>query len=695
MDKRVCKFMQIDRALAPARERSLRKIRDVIASSRDGTAPSEPVIPVDAQGWETVLVDAGITNKAHELFEALSLARALDVNAPSIIGNQLRRSLMQAFDVFDGLLHSIEQLSWFVPPVGQERDRHLTRLISASANEAISGLIEVLTSAGVSASDEEWRKKADNLIAFADKLADRSQVERKGDDVVALVFGAPSEQFTDRRGVIDSSRIRAFFAHRPEALEAISRRMLTSLIGDADVPPPDAAVYAASFALSERPLICHEVARETLSEISHRFAADPDSTAEALARRFEGVKNSASTHFHGIVPTATRREEALSGGEQARLSLELFRLASEGPLRQTGWSYLELRGHPARRAPSLSKLRELLVADGSRLGRLIANGIHTEWRNPSAHEEHHWDSERECIVVAERTATVAEIDSATGYALSVMQGFETGLACARLLDDELARRLDMEPAVREPPLVDMRIRSDFARQGLLVWDTEWRSGEVKVIVEDDLNRNLHHVLAGTLGAAFETTSRVRWQIKERYGDHLLDISPEAIQAARKLLPRGAVSGQIDVNVLLPLVASFKISNGESAADVALDVTRLALKHPLGIAQDYAKAIILSETAAVTRLVDALDVSELALKATWDLVGDDGDQQRVRAHLKEALAVTKALSRGNRAQFMSLKHHLNSLYETYHALPDRPLRCPVENYGENSDRSRPYPENDRG
>ncbi len=673
---RTLQLAAIDDTHAPARERALRAVRRAVAASTENASVAEPVIPVDADGWEAVLADAGVANKAHQLIAWLTRARTLNVNDPSIIGGELRRALVHASEVLDRLQRSVEQAAWFVPPTGRDSDRHLMERIAGRASEALACFIDALTSAGTAACAEQWRMSADELASLADELADRGVVDAADDDAVALVFGAPAERFTDRRGVIDSARIRAFYADRPEALEAISRRLLSSLIGDVGVSPPDAAVYAASFTLSERPLICHEVARETLAEISRRFAADPEATGEALARRFEGIKNSASTHFDGMAPTATRIEQTQSDGERARLKLELYRLAAEGPLRQTGWSYLELRGHAPRRTPSLAEVRDMLMADGSPLAVLIAGGIHVEWRNPSAHEEHHWDAERECIAVADGTATIAEVEAATGYALSVMHGFETGLACARLRVDELAQRLKGEPAVHEPPLVDMRVRSAFARQGLWVWDTNWRGDGVEVVLEDDLDRALHRVLAGLLGAALEAPAQTRWQISERDGDHLLDISMDAIDAARTQLPGGARHGPIDVNVLLPLAAASKTAAGESGADVALDVTRLALKHPLGVAQNEATAIVRQETVTVDRLVDALDVAARMLAATWDLIGTDGGQSAVLAHLEEAREAASAWRRGERARFIRLEYYLNRLYDSYHALPDRPLRAPV-------------------
>ncbi len=665
--------LAIDAGHAAARERALRGVRNALHANSDHAGTSDGVIPVDARGWEAVLFDAGVAPAAVAFVDALVAARALDVNDPQVIGGQLRRALLNAVALHDQLLRRVEQASWFIPPTGRERDRKALERIAAVAPVAIRDLIDNLTTASRATGRECWRDSGDGLSAFAAALADRPGVD-DADDAVELVFGAPAERFRDRRGLIDSARIRAFFADRPDELERISRRLLTSLI-DADTLPPDAAVYAASFTLSERPLICHEVARETLGEISSRFAADPDATASALARRFRGVRDSASTHFDGLVPTAARLHHAAKDGESARLAVDLYRLAAEGPLRQTGWAYLELRGHPARDTPTLAEVRDLLVADGTPLALLIADGIHTEWRNPSAHEEYHWDAMQKRIITASGPVTRAEVEAATGYAMSVMHGFETGLACARQRIPDLARRLESEAAVHEPPLVDMRVRSAFARQALWVWDTEWRGDDVEVIVDDDLDRHLHSVLAGILAAAFEAPPQTRWRIHESNSERAIEVAPEAVAASREVL--GAPHwGPLDVNVLVPLLAAAKTAAGEPVGEVARDVTRLTLKHPLGIAQDEAQAIVRQQGDAVDRLIDALDVAERALAATWALLEGDGHQRHVLEHLRKAHQAAAAWRRGERARFISLEHHLNALFDAYHALPHRPLRVPV-------------------
>lgn len=328
---------EIDVRLATARDRALRKVREAVAQTTTQIVMVAPVIPVTRAGWETVLADAEISRTLHDFVNSLRRAREVDPNDRSVIGGVLRRMLMDSARLFEELFKGLEAASWFVPPNGQEQDREVLEQIRAMGTAAFDQLIEALTATVAATSGETWQDRVQRLAGLGMHLTERDDVASGDEDILSLLFGAPAEAFTDARGVIDSSRIRAAYAERPHELDQISRRLLTALIGDAGVPPPDASVYAAAFSLSGRPLICHEVARETVAEITQRFEVYPEATGGALARRFAGINNSASTHFDGIAPTLTRLEGAQRETERARLTLDLYRQIAEGPLRNIGW----------------------------------------------------------------------------------------------------------------------------------------------------------------------------------------------------------------------------------------------------------------------------------------------------------------------------------------------------------------------
>jgi len=121
--------LAIDVGLAPARERALRAVRDSVRVTAAHATATEPVIPVDALGWEAVLADAAVGAKAQELLAFLDGVTALDLDDPTVIGTELRRMLVDAAELLAELVDRVEQASWFVPPTGRaaDRARHLQR----------------------------------------------------------------------------------------------------------------------------------------------------------------------------------------------------------------------------------------------------------------------------------------------------------------------------------------------------------------------------------------------------------------------------------------------------------------------------------------------------------------------------------------------------------------------------------------
>lgn len=254
---------------------------------------------------------------------------------------------------------------------------------------------------------------------------------------------------------------------------------------------------------------------------------------------------------------------------------------------------------------------------------------------------------QERIVVGNETTTRDEVEGAAGYAVSVMAGFETAVACARLLLPDLARHLDRTGINGTQSIADLRVRSAIARNGLWVWDTTWRGGRLEVVLEGvDLDGDLHRVLAGLLSAYIEAPNVEEWRLSIRDSDVALVVRRDAAAAARALLPPDTEQTRIDVNVLLPLLAGAKIADGESADAVAAHAVRLALNHPLGMAQDEARAIVARDDDALVRLINALAVVERALLATWEVVGRcpqrHPQRSRRRAHGRAEVASRHAL-----------------------------------------------------
>lgn len=659
----------IDPSMSSTRRRALAgigaRISKVLIQPEMGSA----VIPVDATGWQSVLDDTQLPRAVGDLVRSLDRVRALDVNDPDVIGKALRQEWVTAADALQRVVDGTEQASWFQPPEGLASASDALVHIRADARTAVTVCVDLLTGTD-GASQSTLAKACERLTKGGDQLAVPKADDR--DDPFERAFGVPVNRLVGQRGLIESSRIHALFAQRPQELEAIGRRLLSALLPEATTRAPNAALLGGALIGSERPLVCHQVARHTTARLMTTFAADSNVAVGTIERMLRRLNSSASTHFQGLAPAAARMKAATTDSERARIVVERYRLISEGTLRPTGWAVLELGGAVRAKVPGLAEVRDLLVAEGSPLALLIAQAMRPAWRNPGAHEDHYWDAVRQQIVLGDQFATIDEVSAATGYAISVMHGFETGVACARLRLPALADRLKAFLVDASPALVDMRVRDALARNGLLVWDAVWQRDHVEVVVDEaNFGAEIHLLLAGLLDAHLEAPTVRRWDVRIRDGSKPgIAIEVGALEAATTLLPEDPTTRRIEVNVMLPLIASAKLGIGISAANVAEDVTVLALKHPLWLAQDEAHQIIERRPDSIHRLVEALDLAARALATTLRLTGTTTEVS-VADLLIAARDAANDWGSG-RGQFTAVESRLNQILDTYHALPQRPL-----------------------
>lgn len=659
----------IDPSRSSARRRALAgtsaRISQLLIQPEMGSA----AIPVDATGWQSVLDDTQLPRAVGDLVRGLDRVRVLDVNDPVVIGKALRRELATAVDSLQRVADGTEQASWFQPPEGLSSNQDVLVQILVDARMAMSACVDLLTGTD-GASQSTLADACDRLTKGRAQLA--APKADDGEDPFERAFGFPVARLVGQRGLIESSRIRALFAKRPQELETIGRRLLRALLPDATTHAPNAALFGGALVGNERPLVCHQVARYTTARLMTTFAADSNVAVRTIERMLRGLNSSASTHFQGLAPAAARMKAATTDSERARVVVEQYRLISEGTLRPTGWAILELGGAVRAKVPGLAEVRDLLLAEGSPLALLVAQGIRPEWRNPGAHEDHYWDAVRQLVVLGDRTATIDEVSAATGYAISVMHGFETAIACARLRLPALADRLSAVLLDASPALVDMRVRDALARNGFLVWDAVWHRDHVEVVVDEaNFGAEIHLLLAGLLDAHLEAPTVRRWDVRIRDGGKPgIVITVGALEAATTLLPKDPTTRRIEVNVLLPLIASAKLGCGVSAANVEEDATVLALKHPLWLAQDEAHQIIERRPDSIHRLVVALDLAARALATTLRLTGT-ANEVSVADLLIAARDAANDWGSG-RGEFTAVESRLNQLLDTYHALPQRPL-----------------------
>jgi hypothetical protein len=125
---------------------------------------------------------------------------------------------------------------------------------------------------------------------------------------------------------------------------------------------------------------------------------------------------------------------SLSDHESRALALaDVYKRLIEGPVRHYGWALHCLGVGSWSPPPTLTPVREALVAQGG-LGRAIAeSSILVDLRNGEAHESLEWDGPRQAYLVEGNAVDFDRVTAAVLVALSFDRGCEAAIACFRAL----------------------------------------------------------------------------------------------------------------------------------------------------------------------------------------------------------------------------------------------------------------------
>lgn len=630
--------------------------------------PDEPAIRLTARDWMSALEDSEIRDRVDEFVQACERVLALDHRDHAVLGGALRRAADRAVDAFLALELAAESVAWFDSGAGHGRRRDALGTLLASARTGLDDILATVT-----------REDDHNAVAWSARRAEMHaalsslEVDVTDAEDETSVLGTIG-RFRDSRGLIDPSRVEAAFSDRRDELAQLTARATRALTTGSQPTVVPKLNFVLPLLLNDRPLLCHEVARGTMALVQATWAIDPQRVVGVIERGVQRAVYGAYSHFEGLAP-AVARYNAGTGAERARGAMDAVRIASEGPLRQTAWKILQLRSGASGDAPMLSEIRNLLLADGSRLSLLLARGIKAALRNAGAHEGHYWDAGRERIVIGDDAVTVEEVIDATNYAVAVMEGFETGVIFARARIPELNSRFENRPEDRSAPFADLNLRGQFGRHGALVWQTDWSAdGHEVTVVIDELTRasQVFPTLVGAY-AAHEDLPRVRtFRITSRDRSRSFELNEDALTAGAALMPPDPAGRKVDPGVFLPLVAAMLRSQELTAQEVGDQVSRLALHGPLVIAQEEAAALQRADPATAMRLASSFGIAGRAAQAAWTLAGSGG------AHREECLRLLRIGSDASTvlatARPRSLRRFadaMNAALDLYHRIPARP------------------------
>lgn len=652
---------RIDPSLADARARALAQVAEQLSARR----PTPPAtIPIDAWQWSTVVDDSNVRDQFLAAVRATRAFVESDPNDRSAIGQGLRQLATNAWREqleFDRLGRLV---AWFLPP--PECLSHRSAVIEAVAatGRVLGTYVATLSSSGGGAQGP-FLDQLDALVPIpASPPATRSSEAN-----IHPALGTSVGAFVSARNVIEGSRIEASYFGRKDEEKSLRDRLSRPLIDAAGADPQLRLGVLASLALTDRPYVCLAVAIGTIRIMSDAWRTNPGRVQSVIMESGEIAKYGAFTHFSGLAPATKAFETALTAEARGRAALDVHRIASEGPLRRTAWSILQLLGASGSGPPLLAETYDRLNAAGSPLTTFIASGIHRAWRNASAHEDAYWDGSAGMVITGGAPVSPDELVRAADFYVAAMEGFEIGVFCARGIHADLRARTLNAAAEQITPYADFTLRHDFARAGVPVWDTEWSDGDHKVVVTVDvLNefRTFFRAMDAILRSHLDLTNVRQFSVRDRDGEHTFRVSSASLAEVDLLRPPLGAT-ELDASVLIPFAVEALLGVAPKEV-VALDATRLAVRSPLVVAFQLGPRLMAGDPIAAFRLSDSTLIAGRAIDAAWRLAGSNGAGARaLRRALSDVTSVVPlaALDGGGPR---TLERAIGRLLDAYHATP---------------------------
>lgn len=119
--------------------------------------------------------------------------------------------------------------------------------------------------------------------------------------------------------------------------------------------------------------------------------------------------------------------------QRALILADVYKSLVEGPVRQFGWALFSLESGSWSAPPTLTPMRDSLVAHGGFIGQLAEACIIPNLRNGHAHETLEWDGIQACYLAAGDSVSLARVLNAVATADGFDKGCQAALACYRAL----------------------------------------------------------------------------------------------------------------------------------------------------------------------------------------------------------------------------------------------------------------------
>lgn len=248
-------------------------------------------------------------------------------------------------------------------------------------------------------------------------------------EVLAVAFALPSSP-TDANGNFRAELVLKHYAYNNASLVIRMMEHLDSL-GIPEVADVLAGVSAIGGLLDcDNPVNAYA----TMDSFVTEYLAAPDGVTQQALIHLE-ASEAALRHSRMTMTRARSAAVAASGDPEGRASAlaDVYKRVIEGPFRQYAWTLHCLEIGVWTSPPTLSRLRERLVAGGGRLGAIASAVVLPELRNSETHETLAWDGFDEQFVAEGGRISPEAVAIAVSQASSFNAGAIAGLTTVRSL----------------------------------------------------------------------------------------------------------------------------------------------------------------------------------------------------------------------------------------------------------------------
>lgn len=284
----------------------------------------------------------------------------------------------------------------------------------------------------------------------------------------------------DERGEFRPDWVLQNFAYKNGELLQLVLPHLRSL-GIPVVPDPLVGVIIVGGILNcEDPVLAYI----SMKMLVDRYLAADDRTAAAVHAHLESSEAAMKRTSEAVaraMTTAAAQGESLE--TRAAAMADAYRRIVEGPFRQFSWATYCLGRGEWISPPTLSELRDRIIAAGGPLGAIVNGIVLTDMRNAEAHESWAWDGFADEFVTEGGRLPFAQVGMALLMADTYSKGNEAGFAVLRALglpDNSLLLPVPGEPG-RMPSW--RRVHAFFGTNRLRLLDSQLNTRNAVLRVE--------------------------------------------------------------------------------------------------------------------------------------------------------------------------------------------------------------------